>query len=461
MAEKLKVVELFAGVGGFRLGLEGWQGMSPSSNYRLPLRAHDEGGFEVVWSNQWEPSTKRQHANEVYESRWPNAGHCGEDISTVATQDIPDHDMLVGGFPCQDYSVATTLKNSKGLKGKKGVLWWEIERILSEKGEKAPRYVLLENVDRLLKSPASQRGRDFAIILASLSDLDYAVEWRVINAGDYGMPQRRRRIFILGYRKGTPEYARLKAQSFEDQWAESGVFADAFPMHPISASHIRTGELTGDLAELSRDFNAVKQKSLSPFDTSGAMLNRVFWTAKAQPAYDEVRVTLGDILQPLHEVPKEFLVEPSELEKWQYFKGAKRIPKTNKKLGYEYIFSEGAMACPDPLDKPSRTIITGEGGASASRTKHIIQQSRTWRRLTPIELERLNMFPDGHTACDNVSDGRRAFFMGNALVVGVIERIGTALLESNLESKRAFGQSKLELALSQEEPVQSIAEAHA
>ena len=155
-------------------------------------------------------STKRQHANEVYENRWPDAGHCGDDIGTVATKDIPDRDMLVGGFPCQDYSVATTLKNSKGLKGKKGVLWWEIERIISEKGRKAPRYVFLENVDRLLKSPAGQRGRDFAIILASLADLNYAVEWRVINAGDYGMPQRRRRVFIMGYRKGTPEYARLK-----------------------------------------------------------------------------------------------------------------------------------------------------------------------------------------------------------------------------------------------------------
>ena len=105
-------------------------------------------------------------------------------------------------------------------------------------------------------------------------------------------------------------------------------------------------------------------------------------------------------------------------------------PQGEQALGYEYIFSEGAMSCPDPLDRPSRTVITGEGGASPSRTKHIIKQGRTWRRLTPVELERLNMFPDNHTELNEVSDGRRAFFMGNALVVGVIERIGTALLES-------------------------------
>ena len=431
--EKLKVIELFAGVGGFRLGLEGWNGKSACSSYRLPLRSRTEGGYEVVWSNQWEPSTKRQHANEVYDSRWPNAGHCGDDISSVKTKEIPDHDMLVGGFPCQDYSVATTLKNSKGLKGKKGVLWWEIERILSEKGKKAPRYLFLENVDRLTKSPASQRGRDFSIILASLADLGYAVEWRVINAGEYGMPQRRRRIFIMGYRKGTPEYKRLKKLKDKSEWMQMGIVGETFPVAPFSVSAVQSDFLEGDLAELSTSFNTEKKKALSPFSNAGVMLDRVYWTAKTTPAYDDVRTTLGDVLQPLKEVGKEFRVAKEDLEKWQYFKGSKRIPKVNKALGYEYIFSEGAMACPDPLDKPSRTVITGEGGKSPSRTKHIIKQGRTWRRLTPIELERLNMFPDNHTEADDVSDGRRAFFMGNALVVGVIERIGTALLESMSE----------------------------
>ena len=103
--------------------------------------------------------------------------HSDKDIFNVPTSDIPDHDLLVGGFPCQDYSVATTLKNSKGLIGKKGVLWWAIHRILEEKGSKRPKYLFLENVDRLLKSPASQRGRDFAVMLKSLNDLGYAVEW--------------------------------------------------------------------------------------------------------------------------------------------------------------------------------------------------------------------------------------------------------------------------------------------
>lgn len=438
----IKVAELFAGVGGFRLGLEGWNGMSPTSNYTQPIAQPPDYSFEVIWSNQWEPSSKRQHANEVYEDCWSSESHNGCDIATIKTALIPDHDMLVGGFPCQDYSVTTTLKNSKGLRGKKGVLWWEIERILREKGSRAPKYLLLENVDRLLKSPSNQRGRDFAIMLSSLSDLGYAVEWRVINAGDYGMPQRRRRVFILGYMEGTLEYQRIKAQEEKTDWLNSGVLGAAFPVKSVESSSINTGLLKGDLSRLSKGFNARKKKALSPFGTAGIMLAREYWTTRVTPDYEGRYSTLGDVLQPLRQVPQEFRVSKESLEKWRKCKEAKRIPKINKTYGYSYIFSEGAIAFPDALDKPSRTIITGEGGATATRTKHLIKQGRTWRRLTPIELERLNMFPDNHTKCADISHIRRAFFMGNALVVGVIERIGTALLESMAEGENVVNRPK-------------------
>ena len=151
---KIKVAELFAGVGGFRIGLEG---------------ASDD--YETIWNNQWEPSTIHQDASLVYRARFGSKGHCNEDINNVDTTNIPNHDLLVGGFPCQDYSVASTLSHSGGIEGKKGVLWWQIYRILQEKGEQRPHYLFFENVDRLLSSPAKQRGRAFAIILASLSAL--------------------------------------------------------------------------------------------------------------------------------------------------------------------------------------------------------------------------------------------------------------------------------------------------
>lgn len=115
--------------------------------------------------------------------------------------------MVVGGFPCQDRSVAKPLSQAGGIEGKKGVLWWDIYRFLYLK---EPGYVLLENVDRLLKSLASQRGRDSAIMLSCSADLGYSVEWRVVNSAEYGAPQRRKRVYI--YAEKTPRCGASKGE---------------------------------------------------------------------------------------------------------------------------------------------------------------------------------------------------------------------------------------------------------
>ena len=398
--EKLKVVELFAGVGGFRIGLE------------------NTGKFEVIWSNQWEPSTNTQHASMVYENVFGKEGHSCENIEDVSTKSIPDCDVLVGGFPCQDYSVATSLKNSKGLRGKKGVLWWSIDRILREKKNK-PKYLILENVDRLLKSPASQRGRDFAIMLKCLDTLGYAVEWRVINAADYGFPQKRRRVFILGYLKGTNHYEAVVNNPL--QWiSDEGVLASSFSI--ASTENLNTFDLSNDLIGISDEFN--KGKKTSPFENSGVMLNSKVVTQKTSPYYEGIRKTLGDII--LSEVDDSFYINKESLDKWNYVKSAKSEKRVTKE-GFEYNFAEGKMSFPDPLEKPSRTIITSEGGKTPSRTKHIIKSKGGLRRLHPIELERLNGFPDDHTKLEGVTDSKRAFFMGNALVTGVVKKISENL----------------------------------
>lgn len=403
--KNIRVVELFAGVGGFRIGLEG---------------ASD--AYQTIWNNQWEPSTKHQDASLVYRARFGSNGHSNNDICTIATKDIPDHDLLVGGFPCQDYSVAATLSRSGGIEGKKGVLWWQIYRILEEKGEKRPNYIFLENVDRLINSPATQRGRDFAIILASLSDLGYIVEWRVINAAEYGMPQRRRRTYIVGYRKDS-----VVANKIEDanNWLfYDGVMAKSFPFAE-KKNTISKFKITGNIKEVSDNFN--KDKKDSPFGTAGIMIDRKILSVGTTFVYEGTTQTLGDILVDEEFVPEEFFISDEELPKWQYEKGAKKINRVSKE-GYEYVFSEGGMAFPDYLDKPSRTMITGEGGSAPSRFKHVVQTpSGRYRRLIPIELERLNMFPDNHTYHPEVSDGRRAFLMGNALVCGIVEIIGKSL----------------------------------
>lgn len=415
---KIKVVELFAGVGGFRLGLEGWNGKSALSGYKESL----ESPYEVVWSNQWEPSTKTQHASLVYENRFGKEGHCNEDISVVDVSTIPEHDILVGGFPCQDYSVATTLKNSKGLIGKKGVLWWSIHKILTEK-ENKPKYLFLENVDRLLISPSGQRGRDFAIILKSLNDLGYAVEWRVINAADFGMPQRRRRIFIIAYLKGTSIYDNINEVSAKEWILEEGTLSQAFPVIAENVMFPIEFKLNGDIVSISENFNKNGLSGL--FENSGLMINGLVTTIKTQPNYEGNFTILKDLIQN-GEVTEEFYINDQDLDKWIYLKGPKKEMRTNAQ-GFEYNYTEGGMIFPDPLDKPSRTIITGEGGKSPSRFKHVIKTPKGYRRLSPVELERLNMFPDNHTKLEGVSDTKRAFFMGNALVVGVIEKIGIAL----------------------------------
>lgn len=408
--DDLKVVELFAGVGGFRIGLE-----RASSRYK------------TVWSNQWEPSTKRQDASVIYCRNFSNGVHSNVDIATVDVADIPDADLLCGGFPCQDYSVATTLKNSGGIEGKKGVLWWQICRILQDMHTK-PKYLLLENVDRLLKSPASQRGRDFAIILASLSDLGYDVEWRVINSADYGMPQRRCRTYMVAFREESPVAAeRFSGKFIPEEWILSnGILASAFPCNERVGkkalySHF---DIKGSLPDISSQFNVGGKNS--PFLNAGFMSRREVWSYDVDASYTGLRLTLGDILVDEDDIPDEFFISEKDLTRWKYLKGSKVETRVTPD-GYEYRYSEGAMTFPDATDRASRTIITGEGGCAPSRFKHVIYtDSGRYRRLVPVELERLNMFPDNHTY--GASDTRRAFLMGNALVTGIVESIGRELL---------------------------------
>ncbi|MCB9169477.1 MAG: DNA (cytosine-5-)-methyltransferase [Flavobacteriales bacterium] len=412
----LRVVELFAGVGGFRIGLE------------RASKAVRHGSYQVVFSDQWEPGRRKQHASDIYMSRFGPDGHHNVDISTVPIDVIPEHDLLVAGFPCQDYSVASTLANSKGLVGKKGVLWWQIHRILRDIRIR-PGYLLLENVDRLLGSPATQRGRDLAVMLASLWALGYAVEWRVINAADFGMPQRRRRVFLMGYHRTTPEFAALSAAGDVSTKLHGSVIGKAFPFRPEQGT-LRKLRLQEDLVRSSTTFN--KKNEGRPFLSAGLMVEGLVQTMKVWPVHRGKRVLLGDVLQPDVEVPSSFFLRRSEIARWKYLKGSKKEPRVDQQNGFAYHYAEGAMAFPDPLDRPARTIVTGEGGRAPSRFKHVVRgDSGRLRRLTPVELERLNMFPDDHTA--GVPDAWRAFIMGNALVVGVVERIGRELLKRQME----------------------------
>lgn len=427
MTKQIRVAEMFAGVGGFRLGLDGYDNPDHKE-----FHLDSAGPFKTVWANQWEPmgSPAKQFAWRCYESRFGRGSCVNEDIAKVLDEvddgkrEIPDFDMLVGGFPCQDYSVARTLSQAGGIEGKKGVLWWQIRRMLELKH---PQYVLLENVDRLLKSPASQRGRDFAIILSCLATLGYAVEWRVINAADYGMPQKRRRTYI---------YAELCGEQWDlkSRILETGVMRKAFPIVANDEFNVGERDISLDVLEVSEMFG--KCDKVSFFKEAGAMQNGHVATCKVAPCFHGARMVLRDILVPDNEVPENYYIDSGTIAKWEYLKGSKREERITPS-GFKYNYSEGAMRFPDDLDKPSRTILTSEGGSGPSRMKHVVMaENGSLRRLVPDELDQLQMFPKGWTA-DGMTDGHRAFCMGNALVVGIPHKIGRVMAE-NFNSDRSF-----------------------
>lgn len=429
MIKKLQILELFAGVGGFRVGFE-------NSNKDL---------YRTKWANQWEPSKKSQDAFEVYKYHFRDSDNINKSIADISDEEFNkmNADIIVGGFPCQDYSVARSKKGELGLQGKKGVLFWEIIRaVINIK----PKYLVLENVDRLLKSPSTQRGRDFAVMLAAFNELNYSVEWRVINAADYGRAQRRKRVFFFIYRNDT-EFAKKISQKFEstdtdnpfdehtydDYIYNDGLFARQFPIekNPVKKRH-SSYELPKDIIQVSDNFSGKVWNT-------GIMRFGRYFTIDTIPTYTEEPITLKEIIQDeKHVGEKLYLDDIEKLEKFTYLRGSKKIKRISS-TGHEYVYSEGGMAPYDSLDLPARTMLTSEG--SMNRSTHLLKINNKYRLLTPIEAERLQDFPDDWTKYKlsenddvvQVSDSMRMFFMGNALVTGIVKRIADEIQKIELE----------------------------
>lgn len=409
---KLKVAELFAGVGGFRLGLE---------NTKNKL-------FEVNWANQWEPSRKVQHAFDCYNERFSTGEHINKDIATISDEEMAKTkaDMVVGGFPCQDYSVARSLNGELGIQGKKGVLFWQIIRFIQNT---YPKYLLLENVDRLLKSPSNQRGRDFAVMLSTLNELGYTVEWRIINAADYGNAQRRRRVFIFGYKNDLEYGQTMKDIKLEDVIYSEGIFAKGFPIENFpNKNRINSTTISEDIVEISDEFSF-------NFFNSGVMKEGEILTIDTIPKYEE-STPLRNIVEDV--VTDNYYLTEEQVNKFKYLRGPKKIKRTSKD-GHEYFFSEGGMSETDSLDLPSRTMLTSE--ASVNRSTHFLKVNDIYRTLTPIEAERLNGFPDNWT--DTMPDRMRYFCMGNALVIPVITRIANQIENIEINNHDDFSQLRL------------------
>lgn len=405
----IEVVELLAGVGGFRLGLE------------------RQGDFNIVWGNEWDPSNKVQYAFNCYSSNFIGNGiHSNEDISK-AKYNIPNHDLLVGGFLCQDYSVSSSTSQYSEGQRKKGVLFWDIIDIVIMK---KPKYVLLENVYTLLKSPQKQQGRDFAILLASFRDAGYYVEWRVINAADYGFAQKRNRVFIFATREDTKYAEKLMALSSHDIILKDGFFVSEFQIEGFSELCPAFGEtLPLDIVDISYNYSA-------KFRNVGIMKKGEFYTVEVIPKSVPFK-TLGEVINEAKiyqvDMEKYYLSEEkilkngmTTLEMFEYLKGPKKIERVSNS-GHLYTYSEGGLSFPDSLTIPSRTILTSEG--TLHRSSHVVRDPDTnrLRILTPVECELLNDFPPNWTFC--IPEKARYYCMGNALVVGLIEKMGKKIKE--------------------------------
>ena len=438
---KLKVFSMFDGVGGFIVGLH-------EANNKL-----NKNFFQVTDTNQFEPSRKAQDAFEVGVYNYPKINHSNEDIMQVSSEYFDEMkangvNMIVGGFPCQDYSVARSKKHEMGIEGKKGVLFWEIIRAVNHI---KPEYLILENVDRLLKSPSKQRGRDFAIMLGAFNQLGYTVEWRVINGADYGAPQRRRRVFFFIY-KNDSAFAKkhgikdLLPESFESYIYKKGLFATQFPVE-ISANKNRF--YTEKLSELdahSEEYIVdISNNFTGKVWNTGLMKDGIYYTIDTTPVFEKA-MTLGEVVEKAKEyyvqehgekayqeyIQKYVIQDEDKIKKFQYLRGPKKIERTTEE-GFTYIFSEGGMSETDDLSLPGRTMLTSEG--SVNRSTHFLKESNQFRLLTPNEAELLQCFPCDWTKYKKLSDGTvsevndrmRYFFMGNALVTSIVERIGIGM----------------------------------
>lgn len=322
-------MELFAGVGGFRLGIE----------RAIP-------GAKCVYANEWD-----EYAAETYQK------HFGEidtqDIKAVRASDIPAHDLITGGFPCPDFSIAG---KRKGFGDPRGRLFFEIVRIARH--HRTP-YLFLENVTGLL---SHDQGDTFEKILRTLDGLRYDVQWQVLNSKDFGVPQRRERVFIVASLRGKPR-------------------PQVFPI---------TGPTQENPAVIKSEQTLNKGQSGRTYDPDG------------------LAPTLGTMDGGGNKQPKI-------------------IVKANTRGGYEVASPGDSLNYSVPSSKTRR----GRVGKQVAQTldtgvQQAVIDGEDIRRLTPVECERLQGFPDGWT--EGQSDRQRYRQMGNAVTVNVIEAIASRLV---------------------------------
>jgi DNA (cytosine-5)-methyltransferase 1 len=333
--ENMKYISLFAGIGGFDLALN-----------RL--------GHEAVYVNEWD-----KYAAQIYEKNF-NHKPDTRDIRTVAADDIPDHDLLVGGFPCQAFSLAG---KRRGFSETRGTLFFEICRIAAAK--RTP-YLLLENVEGLL---SHDNGQTFTVIIRALDELGYDIQWQVVNSKDFGVPQNRTRVYIAGH---------LRDRSRPEIFPITGT-------NPKALEEYTSGQRQG-------------QRVYGPGGVSVALSALGGGMGAKTGLYmirDTQNETMKDEIGTLQARSKDY-----------------------DGCGFQVVITSRHPRSGDPSKGGTGALSSDKYSFTIDSMPHYVNGIR---KLTPTECERLQGFPDGWT--EGISDTQRYKCLGNAVTVNVIQAI--------------------------------------
>lgn len=370
MKNNINTIELFAGIGGFRL-------------------ASDSLGLKTIWANDINVD-----AVKVYKDNFGDNSIVQGDINDLI-ESIPQHDILTGGFPCQPFSKAG---KKQGVQDFRGTLFEAIVKILSTK---QPSFFVLENVNSLLYLDG---GKNYQTILAALSSLDYKIEWRVFNAMEFGIPQHRERIIIVGSKNRSicesyllyPDEVESLDNKFKDRIAQWDIW------EPI-----------------------VETTRIKPFNEWGMAFNGKFTTMPIKQHINE-GLTIKSILQD--DVGEEFDYTKETLKRIEnsikvdrFYNGVqiKYNQKGGARMGYTIFGTDGVA--------PTLT-------ASTSRHYERYQIGDRFRRLTNVEYARLQGFPDNH--CNAVKPYIQYKLYGNAVPHQIVQYALTRLTQNQFASIR-------------------------
>lgn len=357
----MKYISLFSGIGGFEMGIH-----QVSEKMGIEL--------ECVFSSEID-----KYARKIYEKNFGVEPY--GDIKQINEYDIPNHNLLVGGFPCQAFSIAG---KRAGFDDIRGTLFFEIARIARAK---RPEILLLENVRGLL---SHDKGRTFEVILKTLDDIGYDVEWQVLNSKNYGIPQNRERVFIVGHLRGS---GRRK-------------------IFPIAGESRQT-------------INQINNPTHSN--------NRVYFDEGISPTLNCME---GGNRQPFVIVNKEIKIrDNSTCLDANYYKGLDNhgartgvLIKEATKQGYTESNIGDSINYSQPNSKTRRGRVSNIANTLDTGCQQgVLTEDIRIRRLTPIECERLQGFPDNWT--EGLSDTQRYKCIGNAVSVPVIEAVITELFK--------------------------------